>query len=70
LLTRDYVHATPLGGYLAANVLFETTFGQSAPAANLWRPDGVSLADAKLMQAIAADIVEIYAITPDIDLLA
>ncbi len=70
MLTRDYVHATPLSGYLVANVLFESTFGQEAPSASEWRPDGVSLADAELMQDIAGYIADEYGVTPDVDFVA
>lgn len=70
MLTSDYVHATPLGGYLAANVLFESTFGQSAPSASEWRPEGISLRDANLMQDIARDVAAEYAIAPDLDFVA
>jgi lysophospholipase L1-like esterase len=60
MLTADNIHPTALGAYLMANTLYWTLFDAAPPAASVWRPDGVSLADAQRMQTIAASVVNSF----------
>lgn len=61
MMTADNVHPTALMAYLFANVLYRTSFNEAPPSASVWRPAGVSLADAQLMQQSAATAVAQYA---------
>lgn len=60
MLTYDSIHPTTLGGYLAASVLYLTTFGGNLPSSFL--PPGVSATDAALMRQIAAEAVKVAGI--------
>jgi hypothetical protein len=53
---QDGMHPLPCGTYLAASVFYAKLFGES-PVGNLFRIKGVSAADAKILQQIAADFV-------------
>jgi hypothetical protein len=69
MLTEDAIHATELGAYLAANVIYATAFGTKAPAPNQYLPANVSYADAAKMQDLAWSAVNQYGIFSDGDWL-
>jgi hypothetical protein len=53
---QDGMHPLPCGTYLAASVFYAKLFGES-PVGNKFLIKGVSAADAKILQQIAADTV-------------
>lgn len=62
MLTVDGIHATALGGYVVACTMYWTYFNEAPPTAAEWRPKGVSVADAEMVQRIVADVSAKYMI--------
>ena len=55
MLTYDSVHAAPPAAYLAANMMYLAAFNVNPPPPSEFLPAGVTIADAKILQAIAIE---------------